>query len=44
MNKDDKDEITAYTSESLQNTAAVGLTRGGIFLLAILGGGDYDTV
>ncbi|KAJ7226354.1 PIN domain-like protein, partial [Mycena haematopus] len=42
MNKSEKDEITVYTSESIQNN--VGLTRGGILLLAILGGGDYDTV
>ncbi|KAJ7272662.1 PIN domain-like protein, partial [Mycena haematopus] len=42
MNKSDKDEITVYTSESIQNN--IGLTRGGILLLAILGGGDYDLV
>ncbi|KAJ7817387.1 PIN domain-like protein, partial [Mycena olivaceomarginata] len=41
MNKDIPDEITVYTSESLND---IGLTRGGILLLAILGGGDYDTV
>ncbi|KAJ7604102.1 PIN domain-like protein [Mycena polygramma] len=27
MNKDDKDEITVYTAESLQNNADVGLTQ-----------------
>ncbi|KAJ7795218.1 PIN domain-like protein, partial [Mycena olivaceomarginata] len=42
MNKDIPDEITVYTSESFKND--IGLTRGGILLLAILGGGDYDTV
>lgn len=42
MNKDKQDEITVYSSESLQKT--LGLTRGGLLLLAILGGGDYDTV
>ncbi|KAJ7660950.1 PIN domain-like protein, partial [Mycena polygramma] len=42
LNKDHKDEITVYTSEAMQSHPDVGLTQGGIFLLAILGGGDYD--
>ncbi|KAJ6500207.1 PIN domain-like protein, partial [Mycena vitilis] len=42
FNKDHKDEITVYTSEAMQSHPDVGLTQGGIFLLAILGGGDYD--
>jgi Holliday junction resolvase YEN1 len=43
LNKKDKNEITVYTSDSLQSSP-VGLTLGGILLLAVLGGGDYDTV
>ncbi|KAF8151217.1 PIN domain-like protein [Mycena galopus ATCC 62051] len=39
-----KDEITVYTAEALQSNSQVGLTRGGIFLLAVMRGGDYDTV
>ncbi|KAJ6457149.1 PIN domain-like protein [Mycena vitilis] len=42
FNKDHKDKITVYTSEAMQSHPDVGLTQGGIFLLAILGGGDYD--
>ncbi|KAJ7205194.1 PIN domain-like protein [Mycena pura] len=43
LNKKNKDEITVYTSENLQSNSHVGLTTGGILLLAILAGGDYDT-
>ncbi|KAJ7217236.1 PIN domain-like protein [Mycena pura] len=38
-----KDDITVYTSENLQSNSHTGLTPGGILLLAILAGGDYDT-
>ncbi|KAJ7812414.1 PIN domain-like protein [Mycena leptocephala] len=44
LNKNDRDEITVYTSAALQSTAGVGLTQGGILLIAIMSGGDYDTV
>jgi Holliday junction resolvase YEN1 len=44
LNKKNKDEITVYTSEALQNNPDVRLTNGGILLLAVLNGGDYDTV
>ncbi|KAJ7791979.1 hypothetical protein B0H13DRAFT_2517700 [Mycena leptocephala] len=42
--ENDRDEITVYTSAALQSTASVGLTQGGILLIAIMSGGDYDTV
>ncbi|KAJ7272665.1 PIN domain-like protein, partial [Mycena haematopus] len=44
LNRGNKDEITLYTSAAMQSNPAVGLTSGGVLLLAILGGGDYDTV
>ncbi|KAJ7792482.1 PIN domain-like protein [Mycena olivaceomarginata] len=44
LNKKNKDEITVYTSEALQNNPDIRLTNGGILLLAVLNGGDYDTV
>ncbi|KAJ7366949.1 PIN domain-like protein [Mycena albidolilacea] len=44
LNKKNKDEITVYTSDALQNNPDVRLTNGGILLLAVLNGGDYDTV
>ncbi|KAJ7225061.1 hypothetical protein B0H12DRAFT_1240726 [Mycena haematopus] len=44
LNKKNLDEITVYTSDALQTTAGIELTQGGILLLAIMSGGDYDTV
>ncbi|KAF8144098.1 PIN domain-like protein [Mycena galopus ATCC 62051] len=44
LNDNAKDEITVYTSNALQSSPQVGLTRGGILLLAVMRGGDYDTV
>ncbi|KAF8130008.1 PIN domain-like protein [Mycena galopus ATCC 62051] len=44
LNDNAKDKITVYTSDALQSSPQVGLTRGGILLLAVMRGGDYDTV
>ncbi|KAK7054272.1 PIN domain-like protein [Favolaschia claudopus] len=41
--KKDKDKITVYNAEAIARHPEVGLTQGGILLLAVLGGGDYDT-
>ncbi|KAJ6448836.1 PIN domain-like protein [Mycena sanguinolenta] len=40
--KKDKGEITLYTSENIFITPDVSLTRGGLLLIALLVGGDYD--
>jgi len=42
--KDAGDNIFIYTSEVIQSHPKVLLTREGLFLWAILNGGDYDTV
>ena len=42
--KDAGDNIILYTSDAIQSHPKVSLTREGLFLLAILNGGDYDTV
>ncbi|KAJ7182078.1 PIN domain-like protein [Mycena filopes] len=42
LDKKKKDKVTVYTAKALRNTASVGLTLGGMLLLAILRGGDYD--
>jgi hypothetical protein len=42
--KDAGDDIILYTSDAIQSHPKVSLTREGLFLLAILNGGDYDTV
>ncbi|KIJ96170.1 hypothetical protein K443DRAFT_124563 [Laccaria amethystina LaAM-08-1] len=42
--KKDKDDVKLYTSEGIQTTASVCLTQGGMLLIAILCGGDYDKV
>ncbi|KAJ7776381.1 PIN domain-like protein, partial [Mycena metata] len=44
LDKKNRDMVTVYTSKALQNTPTVGLTLGGMLLLAVLRGGDYDTV
>ncbi|KAJ7161638.1 hypothetical protein C8R46DRAFT_1283930 [Mycena filopes] len=43
LNKKSKDEITVYTADALENKPGVRLTLGGILLVALLKGGDYDT-
>jgi Holliday junction resolvase YEN1 len=42
--KDAGDNIFLYTSDAIQSHPKVSLTREGLFLLAILNGGDYDPV
>src|SRR5882762_7111514 len=42
--KDAGDNIFLYTSDAIQSHPKVSLTHEGLFLLAILNGGDYDTV
>jgi holliday junction resolvase YEN1 len=42
--KDAGDEIFIYTSDAIQSHPKVSLTREGLFLWAILNGGDYDAV
>ena len=42
--KEGGDNIFLYTSDAIQSHPKVSLTREGLFLLAILNGGDYDTV
>ncbi|KAK7013579.1 hypothetical protein R3P38DRAFT_1459437 [Favolaschia claudopus] len=43
LDKNNKDNVTMYTSTALASHPDVHLTQGGIFLLAVLRGGDYDT-
>jgi len=42
--KKDHDDVVPYTSEGIQTSAGVHLTQGGMLLIAILCGGDYDKV
>ena len=42
--KDAGDQVSIYTSEAIQSHPRVLLAQEGLFLLAILNGGDYDTV
>jgi Holliday junction resolvase YEN1 len=42
--KEGGDNIYLYTSDAIQSHPKVSLTREGLFLLAILNGGDYDAV
>lgn len=42
--KDAGDSIFLYTTDAIQSHPKVSLTHEGLFLLAILNGGDYDTV
>jgi hypothetical protein len=37
------DQVTLYTSDSAKNSI-VSLSQGGMVLIALLSGGDYDTV
>ncbi|KAF8131347.1 hypothetical protein K438DRAFT_1556599, partial [Mycena galopus ATCC 62051] len=40
--KDDRRNVMVYTAENIFVTPTVSLTRGGILLIALLSGGDYD--
>ena len=40
--KEDGDDVKVYTADDIRS--AVSLTAGGMLLLAILCGGDYDSV
>jgi hypothetical protein len=42
--KEDGDNVTIYTAHSIANNPAIGLTEGGMVLIALLIGGDYSTV
>lgn len=42
--KKDKDNIAIYTADAIQSTAGVKSTQGGLLLIAILCGGDYNKV
>ncbi|EDR16161.1 uncharacterized protein LACBIDRAFT_321397 [Laccaria bicolor S238N-H82] len=42
--KKDNDNVALYTSEGIRTTAGVHVTQGGMLLIAILCGGDYDKV
>ncbi|KAJ7616026.1 PIN domain-like protein [Roridomyces roridus] len=44
MNKRNLDEIMVYTATSMEQDPALQLTQGGILLLALMSGGDYDAV
>ncbi|KAK7059514.1 PIN domain-like protein [Favolaschia claudopus] len=43
LDKNNKDNVTMYTSTALASHPDVQLTQGGIFLLDVLRGRDYDT-
>ncbi|EDR03823.1 uncharacterized protein LACBIDRAFT_306505 [Laccaria bicolor S238N-H82] len=40
--KKDKDNVTIYSAQSIKSTAGINLTQGGLLLIAIICGGDYD--
>lgn len=42
--KSDDDVVTIYTANALRDAPKVSLTRGGMILVALLSGGDYDQV
>jgi holliday junction resolvase GEN1/YEN1 len=42
--KKDGDNVNIYTLDAIQNTPGVSLTRGGMMLIALLSGGDYNEV
>ena len=42
--KKDGDTVTFFTETAIQTKREVQLTQGGMLLIALLGGGDYDTV
>jgi holliday junction resolvase YEN1 len=41
---DSKDEITVYTADAIRAAPDLSLTRGGMLLITLLSGGDYDPV
>ena len=40
----DGDSVVIYTSQAITSATAVSLQRGGMILIALLSGGDYDEV
>ena len=42
--KKDGDTVTFFTETAIQTRQEVQLTQGGMLLIALLGGGDYNTV
>jgi hypothetical protein len=42
--KKDGDTVVIFTETAIQTKQEVRLTQGGMLLMALLGGGDYDTV
>ena len=37
------DEVTIYTSDAIKHVDTVALTPGGLLLIALMAGGDYDS-
>ena len=44
QNAKESSEINIYTADQIQSTPSVSLTHGGILLIALLSGGDFDQV
>ncbi|KAJ7097830.1 PIN domain-like protein [Mycena belliarum] len=44
LNVKDKDEVTLYKLQSFESNPTGGLTLGGLLLIVLLNGGDYDTI
>ncbi|KAJ7473395.1 PIN domain-like protein [Mycena latifolia] len=44
LDKDRPDEIKVYTSKAIQESSSLGIKLGGLLLIALLCGGDYDMV
>jgi holliday junction resolvase YEN1 len=42
--KASKSHVMVYTAEAIRTHPEVRLTRGGLILIALLAGGDYDKV
>jgi hypothetical protein len=42
--KKDGDNVTVFTETAIQTKREVQLTQGGMLLMALLAGGDYNTV
>ena len=42
--KEDGDNVTIYSAHSIANNPGIGLTEGGMVLIALLVGGDYSMV
>lgn len=38
----DKDAVTVYTAQAIRDTPGIALTEGGLLLVALLSGGDYQ--